>query len=134
MYDILFTNVYLVKANGKKTPQPTPAQISATRSIKSPHEIIGTVERVSYLRSLCLIRDRHRCVVSRVFDFQEELRRLRAHGPGVVDDDGNVIKAKDPREYLEVAHILPHSLIAVDKNLQLVSYYFNRRKFSLRKY
>ncbi|DAA74380.1 TPA_exp: Uncharacterized protein A8136_3347 [Trichophyton benhamiae CBS 112371] len=118
--DMLLDQFFIpLKANGKRTPQPTPDQISAIKSIQSPHEIIGTVERVSYLRSLCLIRDRHRCVVSRVFDMQEERRRLREQGPVVMDDDGNVIKVEDPRDFLEVAHILPHSLVKVDKDLQL---------------
>lgn len=64
---------------------------------------------------------------------QEERRRLREHGPVVMDDDGNVIKVEDPRGFLEVAHILSHSLVKVEKDLQLVSYY-NKRKSSLRVY
>lgn len=71
---------------------------------------IGTPERVASLRGDCLVRDRHRCVISRDFDYEEGRNRLRTAGEEAKDDDGNSL-ATDPKfSHLEVAHILPHSL------------------------
>jgi hypothetical protein len=53
--------LFPVKALAVKTPQPTPA-LSHSRT---PEATIGTPQRVSTLRQACLIRDRHRCVISR---------------------------------------------------------------------
>ena len=41
-------------------------------------EYVGTPERLSALRDACLVRDRHRCVVSRAFDKDEALKRIDA--------------------------------------------------------
>ncbi|KAK2810575.1 hypothetical protein FQN50_002832 [Emmonsiellopsis sp. PD_5] len=121
--DMLLDQFFLpLKASGKITPQPSPAQLSAMQSVRSSHEIVGTLERVSYLRALCLARDRHRCVISRIFDSQEEAtrsRRSRQHGSDARDDDGKLLKDEDRVENLEVAHILPHSLTQMNENLQL---------------
>ncbi|EEQ33750.1 hypothetical protein McanMca71_003902 [Microsporum canis] len=108
-----------LRASGMTTPQPTPAQLSATRSARSLHDITGTSERVSYLRALCLVRDHHRCVISRVFDAQQAIVRMTQYGLNAQDDDGNLIIDGDRGEVLDVAHILPHSLTKVDENLQL---------------
>lgn len=113
-----------MKANGKITPQPSPAQLSAMQSVRSPHEISGTLDRVSYLRALCLARDKHRCVISRVFDIQQDIKRSNQHGFDARDDDGNLLTNEVTTTTLEVAHILPHSLTKMSENLQLVSYLF----------
>ncbi|EER25344.1 hypothetical protein CPC735_019510 [Coccidioides posadasii C735 delta SOWgp] len=106
-----------LKATGKITPQPSPAQLSAMQSVQSPHEIVGTFERVSYLRALCLVRDQHRCVISQVFDAQQEVKQTNQHGLDAQDDDGNLLKDEDRFDDLEVAHILPHSLTQMNENL-----------------
>lgn len=116
----IINNSISVRASGMTTPQPTPAQLSATRSARSLHDITGTSERVSYLRALCLVRDHHRCVISRVFDAQQAIVRMTQYGLNAQDDDGNLIIDGDRGEVLDVAHILPHSLTKVDENLQLV--------------
>lgn len=84
---------------------------------------LGTPERVSTLRALCLLRDRHRCVISRQFDEREGLRRIvnaRRQGSVPQDDDGGPLR--DPKAFncLEVAHILPHSLTQVNADKKLV--------------
>ncbi|EFR04059.1 hypothetical protein MGYG_07065 [Nannizzia gypsea CBS 118893] len=118
--DMLLDQFFIpLRASGRKTPQRTPAQISATRSIQSPHEIAGLAERLSYLRSLCLIRDRHRCVISRTFDAQQEFHLLMQHGSNAQDDDGNLLRGGLPGQALEVAHIIPHLLLEMDNNSQL---------------
>ncbi|KAM5468564.1 hypothetical protein MferCBS49748_003321 [Microsporum ferrugineum] len=86
---------------------------------RSLHDITGTSERVSYLRALCLVRDHHRCVISRVFDAQQAVVRMTQYGLNAQDDDGNLIIDGDRGEVLDIAHILPHSLTKVDENLQL---------------
>ncbi|KAF1810202.1 hypothetical protein P152DRAFT_102443 [Eremomyces bilateralis CBS 781.70] len=91
----------------RKTPQPTPA-LSRT---KTPEIAIGTPQRVSNLRKACLIRDRYRCVITRKFDAQEGQNRYKEHGRDVKDDDGNsLLPERDTMTFLEVAHIIPHSL------------------------
>lgn len=111
-----------MKASGRITSQASPAQLSAIQSVRSPHEIIDDSERVSYLRALCLVRDRHRCVISRGFDSQQEEKRTNQHGLDARDDDGKPLKNEDIFNDLEVAHILPRSLTQMDENLQLVGH------------
>ncbi|KAJ2989592.1 hypothetical protein NUW58_g3390 [Xylaria curta] len=116
--DHLFDNFFLpVKASTKKTPQPSPALHSAVQEAQghSGQQYVGTGPRLSVLRRDCLIRDRHRCVISRRFDVTEALKRRHAPG-GSRDDEGNLI-ADDPLEpaQLEVAHILPHSLTKMNQ-------------------
>jgi hypothetical protein len=73
-------------------------------------DFVGTPDRVASLRGECLLRDRYRCVISRLFDAEEANRRLKMHGDKAKDQNGNLLVA-DPRfSHLEVAHILPHSL------------------------
>lgn len=60
------------------------------------------------LRNLCLKRDRHRCVVSRRFDWDEARNRFDQDGDDAKDDDGNPLE--DDVHQLEVAHILPYAL------------------------
>jgi hypothetical protein len=100
----------LVKALAAKTPQPTPAS-----SRSKLHELaIGTPQRVSNLRKDCLRRDRHRCVISRKFYAQEAQNRYKRDGRDVKDDDGkSLLPERDIMAYLEVAHIMPHSLRSI---------------------
>ncbi|RAL03626.1 uncharacterized protein BO80DRAFT_289179 [Aspergillus ibericus CBS 121593] len=105
----LVDNFFLpLKALAAKTPQPTPSR-------SKPHEAaIGTPQRVSNLRKLCLGRDRHRCVISRKFDAQEAQNRYKRDGRDVKDDDGkSLLPERDIMAYLEVAHIIPHSLNSI---------------------
>ncbi|KAK0737808.1 glycoside hydrolase superfamily [Schizothecium vesticola] len=58
------------------------------------------------LRAACLARDRHRCVVTRAFDYQQLKRRYRE--PPARDDDGNILDGRDQFAHLAVVHILPY--------------------------
>jgi hypothetical protein len=89
------------------------------RAVGGVHEYVGTPERLSVLRGICLTRDRHRCVISRKFDRDEAIKRLRRDGSAAQDDERNPL-ARQPVAPLEVAHILPHSLLHVDKGSPLV--------------
>ncbi|KKK23942.1 hypothetical protein P175DRAFT_0438077 [Aspergillus ochraceoroseus IBT 24754] len=107
----LIENFFLpLKALAAKTPQPTPASVS---HLKSSELAIGTPQRVSNLRHLCLKRDRHRCVITRKFDALEGETRYNTYGDEVTDNDGNsLLPESDDMTYLEVAHIIPHSLMS----------------------
>src|SRR4051794_29317092 len=72
-------DISLVKASTRKTPQPTPKFNSAFAK-QGGGEFAGTPDRLSALRGACLVRDRHRCVVSRSFDNAEADLRLRRGG------------------------------------------------------
>ncbi|KKZ68030.1 hypothetical protein EMCG_06240 [[Emmonsia] crescens] len=104
MVDNFFSQL---RASSVKTPQLTPfspsfMQASTSRGITNP---------VSILRQSCLIRDHHRCVVSQRFDRKEAQRRIKQDGNESKDDDGNLLRNEPGEfEFLEVAHILPHSL------------------------
>ncbi|KAH8430179.1 HNH endonuclease signature motif containing protein [Aspergillus melleus] len=107
----LMDNFFLpLKTLAAKTPQPTPASVSR---LKESEQAIGTPQRISNLRKTCLARDRHRCVVTRKFDVREAERRYKSDGENVQDDDGNPLlpEAEDATN-LEVAHIIPHSLMS----------------------
>ncbi|RSL71270.1 hypothetical protein CEP53_001527 [Fusarium sp. AF-6] len=119
--DYLVDNFFLpLKASTKKTPQPTPASHSAVmRTQRQGHVFSGTPERIASLRGACLIRDRHRCVVSRKFDKAEALRRYRRHDETEPrDQDGAPLEGQS-FAYLEVAHILPHSLTRLGSSGEL---------------
>lgn len=115
------TNSGSVKASARRTPQPTPAPLSGAQTSEP---MVGTTKRLSTLRRDCLIRDRHRCVISHNFDITEGEKRVQLYGDGAEDDSGRLLKHNsEGAEYLEVAHILPHSLTSVtnhDGDLQLV--------------
>lgn len=103
-----------------KTPQPTPPSLS---SIQTPTPS-GTREHISILREHCLLRDRHRCVISRKFDRHEASKRFDRYGEDSKDDDGNLLRDEVNKRFsfLEVAHILPHSLVTVaSADTELVS-------------
>lgn len=101
-----------VKASTRKTPQPSPATLS---DLRSPQAIAGTNQRLASLRAQCLIRDRHRCVISRTFDRDEAKRRVsRDTSDNAQDDEGNLLREESGTfAVLEVAHIIPHSLMTV---------------------
>jgi hypothetical protein len=62
-------------------------------------------------------------VITRKFDTREALERIRQEGDSATDDDGKLLKDETERsEYLEVAHILPHSLMAQSGQTDLVRY------------
>ena len=114
-----------MKASGRKTPQPSPAIHSAVLRAQGDVETqgyIGTPDQLATLRQLCLERDHHRCVVSQRFDQSEAIIRFGRDGEDAQDDDGNFLRQETSFEILEVAHILPHSLMKVDANLQMVRF------------
>ncbi|KAJ5201644.1 uncharacterized protein N7498_006307 [Penicillium cinerascens] len=73
-----------LRASSVKTPQPTPTSLSSLQS-STP---TGTRQLISDLRQNYLIRDRHRCVVSRKFDRSDlkknALRILDMFDPGII--------------------------------------------------
>lgn len=73
---------------------------------------MGTPERLAALRGYCLTRDRHRCVITRVFDRQQLKERRKQ--PPAIDDDVNELTSTDNYNILEVAHILPFALTKED--------------------
>ncbi|CAG9946270.1 unnamed protein product [Clonostachys rosea f. rosea IK726] len=121
--DYLFENFFLpLKASTRKTPQPTPGSQSAVLALQQGAvAFLGTPERVSALRGACLIRDRHRCVITRRFDV-EQLKKQQRASQGhheLQDDDGNPLGTHTRFSNLEVAHILPHSLTRLNPNNEL---------------
>jgi hypothetical protein len=100
-----------LRASSVKTPQPTPTSLSSLQS-STP---TGTRQRISVLRQSCLVRDRHRCVISSKFDRASARKRFAENGESCEDDDGKLLKDQpsDQFQYLEVAHILPHCLTTV---------------------
>ncbi|KAI0431359.1 hypothetical protein F5Y09DRAFT_197897 [Xylaria sp. FL1042] len=134
--DFLFNNFFLpVKASTKKTPQPSPALHSAVQEAqgRGGQQYIGTGPRLSVLRRDCLIRDRHRCVISRRFDLAEAWKRRNTPG-GARDDEENLLENDpDDPEFLEVAYVLPYSLTKVNQGGELVYIYLLfRYSFQLR--
>ncbi|KAK4155758.1 hypothetical protein C8A00DRAFT_41683 [Chaetomidium leptoderma] len=129
-HDVDFGNEYLLdnfflplKASTKKTPQPSPADHSAvqrTHGAGLPQGLAGTPERLSALRGACLVRDRHRCVISRKFDLSEAVKRFKTSGSASRDDDGQLLEDDvNHFDVLKVAHILPHSLTKTESGSQL---------------
>lgn len=114
------SNPTTVKASTRKTPQPTPAFHSAVMQAQASGTaepvFISTTDRLAALRGACLVRDRHRCVVSRKFDMSAFIKRVASDGDNACDDDDVLFTAQDQLQYqsLEVAHILPHSLMKAD--------------------
>ncbi|KAI1113724.1 hypothetical protein F5Y14DRAFT_417060 [Nemania sp. NC0429] len=96
----------------KRTPQPSPAYHSGVERVQGG--VHGTPDRLSQLRGACLVRDRHRCVVTRYFDHKEADRRIIQNGDDARDDDGALLLEDTLIDELEVAHILPHSLMNAD--------------------
>ncbi|KAJ5950264.1 uncharacterized protein N7479_008677 [Penicillium vulpinum] len=99
-----------LRAASLKTPQSRPRSLFSQSSAPT-----GTEQRVSILRQSCLVRDHHRCVVSRKFDRATARNRFTENGESCADDDGKLLK-DEPNgdfEYLEVAHILPRCLTTI---------------------
>ncbi|EEQ28696.1 hypothetical protein McanMca71_001230 [Microsporum canis] len=117
--EFLLDNFFIpLKVPGRRTPQPSPAHLSVFERIQGAHEYIPTPERISALRRACLVRDHHRCVISRRFDRKEAVSRLERLGDDAKDDDGNQLLGEE-FDVLEVAHIIPHSLTQSDANGEL---------------
>lgn len=74
---------------------------------------------MSELRGEFLIRDRHRCIISRRFDQDEATKRMKQYGDDAWDDDKKLLLEETQFESLGVAHILPHSLTSRDADSQL---------------
>jgi HNH endonuclease len=114
-----------VKASAGKTPQPSPAHL-----LQSPptQPFAGTTGRQPNLRDKCLKRDHHRCVISGCFDDTEALNRVAYAGDDkATDDDGQLLKMEAGNfSPLEVAHIIPHSLMNVGEASELVRVTFHR--------
>ncbi|KAK4042719.1 hypothetical protein C8A01DRAFT_44339 [Parachaetomium inaequale] len=110
-----------VKATGRTTPQPSPAFHSAIERLQAGDEFASTSDRLSALRGACLVRDHHRCVVSRSFDWPEANRRFRRDSSSARDDDGTLLEDGSlPFRHLEVAYILPRSLTKLRQGLELL--------------
>ena len=74
-----------------------------------------TKNRLKGLREKCLIRDRHRCVITRKFDLSEALQRNERDGANAKDDNDHLLHMETIEPViLQVAHILPHSLMSSD--------------------
>lgn len=60
-------------------------------------------------------------MISRKFDQKQAIERLKKFGRNAKDDDGNPLADEDETfDSLEVAHILPHSLMKTNSDLELV--------------
>ncbi|KAL7793095.1 hypothetical protein V8C37DRAFT_112446 [Trichoderma ceciliae] len=89
--DFLIDNFFLPSST-KRTPQPSPAYHTAIqRTRSSGQNFIGTSARLKSLRADCLIRDRHRCVISRRFDQTQAVNRMQASPNDARDDDNNIL-------------------------------------------
>ena len=74
-------------------------------------------------------------MISRKFDRREAERRLKQDGEDCTDDDGNLLRMEshDRFQFLEVAHILPHSLTSVtSEDMDLVRRFSIDRNYLLR--
>ncbi len=106
----------LVRASGNHTPQFSPQQHQAIRRAQDEavlESFVGTPERLSQFRSLCLERDRHRCLITHGFDIGEWDIRWERDGLEAKDDDGNLLMNEPSRDTpctFEAAYILPHAL------------------------
>lgn len=96
----------LTRHSASEYQQDTAAVSHLPRCYTASPDTQRTPERLSTLRGDCLVRDRHRCVIMRTFDFREARDRLTR--PPATDDDGNPIDVNTGT--LEVAHILPFAL------------------------
>ncbi|CAK7233520.1 hypothetical protein SBRCBS47491_008639 [Sporothrix bragantina] len=118
--EYLMDNFFLpLKASTRKTPQPSPAFHSAVLraqgdvSAGAAAGFVETPDRLSSLRGVCLVRDHYRCVISRKFHGAYFMDRLLNEGPEARDDEGHLLSdvQQGQLDNLEVAHILPHSLM-----------------------
>ncbi|EGX88464.1 hypothetical protein CCM_08508 [Cordyceps militaris CM01] len=98
--DFLIDNFFLPPIEQSRSSEPT---------------FVGTSARLKTLRGDCLVRDRHRCVISRRFDQAVAVKRMQAKPNDARDDDHMLLVGEF--DSLEVAHILPHSLIKPNADL-----------------
>jgi hypothetical protein len=86
--------------------------------------VISTIQRLLNLRRDCLIRDRHRYIISYKFNIREEKERTKRDNNNIKDNDGQLLKHdRKGAEFLEVVYILPYSLtllIAYSGGSQLI--------------
>ncbi|KAI0809665.1 hypothetical protein GGR55DRAFT_159929 [Xylaria sp. FL0064] len=109
-----------IKSSTKKTPQPSPAFHSAVERVQGgAQDFVGTPDRLSRLRGACLIRDRHRCVITRCFDHKEARNRMQQNGDDARDDDGVLLLEDTVIDELEMAHVFPYSLMKADAGREL---------------
>ncbi|PGH33507.1 hypothetical protein GX50_03664 [[Emmonsia] crescens] len=107
--EYLFENFFLpLKAAVSKTPQQTPTALSAP----SLENVIGTPARLSTLYRDCLVRDHNRCVVTRAFNFPEAANRADRSASPKDDDERPLDFDHDDFDELEVAHIIPRSIMS----------------------
>lgn len=65
-------------------------------------------------REDCLIRDRHRCIITHAFDFDEAVSRHKQYAAEAIDDGGaSLFRGGNHFLHLEAAPILPHSLAEI---------------------
>ncbi|OAA63380.1 hypothetical protein SPI_03543 [Niveomyces insectorum RCEF 264] len=122
--EYLMDNFFLpLKASTRRTPQPSPAYHSAVIRAQGNEAptFVGTPDRLSSLRGACLVRDRHRCVITRKFSHVEYDNRVTRYGDDARDDDGVLFSEQGLGQWdvLDVAHILPHSLAKGAANTEL---------------
>ncbi|CAK7226009.1 hypothetical protein SCUCBS95973_006058 [Sporothrix curviconia] len=108
--DDLLTDFFIpIKAVGGRIRTYLPTEIPP-QQVEDPLVI---------LRTDCLRRDRHRCVVTGGFDRDEARQRFRSFGDdGALDDDGEALKQRQKKQAtfyasLEIAYILPPALINI---------------------
>ncbi|KAI9838813.1 MAG: hypothetical protein M1837_002306 [Sclerophora amabilis] len=103
---------------GTTIPVTTPPGFS----MSLPHSQVGTSHRHTDLRRRCMVRDHHRCVITRRFDTSESIRRL-VRDRDAKEDEGNLLRdiIRDNLDRLEVAHIIPHALNAVESEASNLS-------------
>ncbi|KAK5442662.1 hypothetical protein LTS15_010980 [Exophiala xenobiotica] len=116
--ELLMENFFLpLRASTKKTPQPSPTSLFDLHNAQNMTE---TTRRLANLRRDCLIRDRYRCVISRSFDRNEATRRIDQDGTQEAKDDEGISLRDKGNTFatLEVAHIIPHSLMTISPGEQ----------------
>lgn len=88
---------------------------------------MGTLLRLSTLRDTCLVRDQHRCVISRSFDPKEAQKRIKVSGDDDArDDDGQLLLNRKGATFriLTMANILPRSLVKANSDSKLLCFFF----------
>lgn len=65
-------------------------------------------------REDCLTRDRHRCIITQAFDFDEAVSRHKQYADEAKDDEErSLFKGGNHFLHLEAAPVLPHSLAEI---------------------
>ncbi len=100
-----------VRSLSAKTPQITP-RLSALL-YQDNNILVGTTKQLSLLGAKCLIRDRHRYVISRQIDITEAESRFEIMGINAIDDDRLPLANRD-MGYVKAIYIIPHTLGSSD--------------------